>query len=93
MPQMGREFTLVLLGSGLLTAGYFGTPPDAAVAKSEEEAAKRVGATATSGRRYGGSHIFFVSTGGPAYTSRSVGTSVRSGWGSTGGSFGARAMS
>ncbi|CAN5593242.1 hypothetical protein BH11PLA2_BH11PLA2_14650 [soil metagenome] len=45
MSRMGREFSLVLLGSGILTAGYFLAPTneDALMAKADGQAAERVG--------------------------------------------------
>jgi hypothetical protein len=44
---MSREFTLTLLGSGILSAGYFVAPdPNEALAqKADEQAARRVGGT------------------------------------------------
>lgn len=45
MTRMSREFSLVLLGSGILTAGYFTAPsPEEEMAKKQEEqGAERVG--------------------------------------------------
>ncbi len=44
MTRMSREFSLVLLGAGILSAGYFlaPSPPDLQ-AKADEQAAERVG--------------------------------------------------
>ena len=43
MTRMTRDFSLVLLGAGILTAGYFlATSPDME-AKADEQAAERVG--------------------------------------------------
>jgi hypothetical protein len=44
MTRMGREFSLVLLGSGILTAGYFLAPSndEALAAKADQQAAERV---------------------------------------------------
>ena len=45
MSRMSSEFSLVLLGSGILTAGYFTAPsPEEAMEKKvDEQASKRVG--------------------------------------------------
>ena len=45
MTRMSREFSLVLLGAGILTAGYFAAPsPDEELQKkADEQAARRVG--------------------------------------------------
>ena len=47
MTRMSKEFSLVLLGAGLLTAGYFMVPPaeEEMEAKAEEQAAHRTGHT------------------------------------------------
>jgi hypothetical protein len=54
MSRMGREFSLVLLGAGVLTAGYFLAPsPDADLEqKADQQAAARVGGGSTTGRHY-----------------------------------------
>ncbi len=45
MTRMSKEFTLVLLGSGILTAGYFTVPAaeEEMEKKAEEQAAHRTG--------------------------------------------------
>ena len=45
MTRMSKEFSLVLLGAGVLTAGYFMVPPaeEEMEAKAEEQAANRTG--------------------------------------------------
>ena len=45
MTRMSREFSLVLLGAGILGAGYFAAPSPAAELeqKAEEQAATRTG--------------------------------------------------
>jgi hypothetical protein len=45
MTRMSKEFTLVLLGSGILTAGYFTVPSaeEGMEEKAEEQAAHRTG--------------------------------------------------
>ena len=56
--RMSREFSLVLLGAGILGAGYFAAPsPDEELEKkAEEQAAQRVHAQGSSGHRMHG-HI------------------------------------
>lgn len=53
MSRMSREFTLVLLGAGILSAGYFAAPsPDEELEKkAEEQAADRVHGQDESGTR------------------------------------------
>lgn len=45
MTRMSKEFTLVLLGAGVLTAGYFAIPSaeEEMEAKAEDQAAERTG--------------------------------------------------
>lgn len=45
MTRMSKEFSLVLLGAGVLTAGYFTIPPadEELEQKAEEQAAQRTG--------------------------------------------------
>lgn len=54
MTRMSREFSLVLVGAGLLTAGYFMWPEKDFEKRAEEQARNRVG-----GRSHGG-HILFI---------------------------------
>lgn len=56
MSRMGREFRLVLLGSGILTAGYFlaPDPAEAIAAKADEQAADRVHGNSTHRSHYHG---------------------------------------
>jgi hypothetical protein len=54
MTRMSRELSLVLLGAGLLTAGYFLWPEQDFEKRSEEQARNRVG-----GHRTGG-HVLFI---------------------------------
>ncbi len=67
MTRMSREFSLVLLGAGILTAGYFAapSPEDELERKADEQAARRVGHTTTTHRRSGGPLVLFVH--GPGY--------------------------
>lgn len=55
MTRMSREFSLVLLGAGLLTAGYFMWPEKDFEKRAEEQAQNRVGG----GRRTHG-HVMFI---------------------------------
>ena len=70
MTRMTREFSLVLLGAGLLTAGYFALPDQDFEKRTEEQARKRVGGTTSRGGM-----LLFVHTGGGTYTR---GSGVRS---------------
>lgn len=87
MTRMSREFSLVLLGAGLLTAGYYAWPEQDLGAKADEQAAQRTGGT----RRSGGGFIFIGHFGGASYSTTGGGvrhsamSSVSSrGFGSTG---------
>ena len=55
MTRMSREFSLVLLGAGILSAGYFAAPsPDEELEKkADEQAAARVGHSHGSHRTHG----------------------------------------
>jgi hypothetical protein len=57
---MSREFTLVLLGAGLLTAGYFAWPEQDFEKRADEQAQKRVGGN---GARAGHSHVGLIYIG------------------------------
>lgn len=59
MTRMSREFSLVLLGAGILTAGYFMWPEQDFEKRGEAAAAKRVG-----GNRTSGGHVFIWIHGG-----------------------------
>jgi len=67
MSRMGKEFGLVLLGSGILSAGYFTapSPEEEMEKKSEEQAAQRTGHNNSSHYRSGG---FFLFVHSPAYS-------------------------
>jgi hypothetical protein len=58
MTRMTREFSLVLLGAGVLTAGYFLWPEQDFEKRAEEQARQRVGG------RSGGPMLLFLHTGG-----------------------------
>ena len=64
MSRMSREFSLVLLGSGILTAGYFTapSPEDAMEKKQDEQANGRVGGqqNGSHGYRPGGMMFLFI---------------------------------
>jgi hypothetical protein len=49
MTRMSREFSLVLLGAGVLTAGYFMWPEKDFEKRAEEQARNRVGGGRTHG--------------------------------------------
>lgn len=65
MSRMSREFSLVLLGSGILTAGYFTAPsPEEAMEnKQNEQGNDRVGGPrqGSPGYRPGGMFVFIHS--------------------------------
>ncbi|MCI0702477.1 MAG: hypothetical protein L0241_15445 [Planctomycetia bacterium] len=87
MTRMTREFSLVLLGAGLMTAGYFMWPEEDFEKRAEEQAKQRVG-----GRTHTGAFLLFVHTGGGSYASGSkspaMGSVSRGGFGSIGGRVG-----
>lgn len=84
MTHMSREFSLVLLGAGLLTAGYFAWPEQEFEKRAEEQANQRVGS-----RSHG--HILFIGHFGGGSSSftggrpASVGSVAKGGLGSIGG--------
>lgn len=47
MTRMSREFSLVLLGAGVLTAGYFLWPDEVLAKRAEQQGKQRVGGTGT----------------------------------------------
>jgi hypothetical protein len=66
MTRMGREFSLVLLGAGILTAGYFiaPTPEEELKKKAEEQDQRRVGGNGNTTYRSGGHFILFLHSPG-----------------------------
>jgi hypothetical protein len=72
---MSREFTLVLLGAGVLTAGYFMSDGPDFDKRAEEQAAKQVGGQRRSG---GGTMLVFI------HSSGSTGPASRTGGGRMG---------
>jgi hypothetical protein len=63
MTRMTREFSLVLLGAGLLTTGYFWWPEQDFEKRAEEQAQKRVGGGAN-GRSHGIGILYIGHFGG-----------------------------
>ena len=85
MARMTREFSLVLLGAGILTAGYFFWPEDDLEAKANQQATQQV---AGHGSVYRGGHLIYLHTGGLGVRSSPASPSVsRGGFGSVGRSF------
>ena len=63
MTRMSREFSLVLLGSGLLTAGYFIWDNEEKIAADmDRQAQQRVGGNGAATRHHGGM-LLFISHG------------------------------
>jgi hypothetical protein len=60
MTRMTREFSLVLVGAGILSAGYFVWPEKDFEKRSEEQARARVGGG--NGRHTHGHMLFFIHT-------------------------------
>jgi hypothetical protein len=56
MARMSREFSLVLLGAGLLTAGYFLWPEDDIEAKANQQAQQQI--VGNNGPRSTYPHVF-----------------------------------
>jgi hypothetical protein len=84
---MSREFTLVLLGAGLLTAGYFAWPEQDFERHADEQAQQRVGGTR---HRSGGVGFIYIGHfgGGSSSTpgrSPAMASVNRGGFGSIGG--------
>jgi hypothetical protein len=90
MTRMTREFSLVLLGAGVLTTGYFLWPEKDFEKRAEEEARARVGGNGTSG----GHGFIFLGHAGRSYASAggrppAMAPIATRGFGSTGARFGA----
>lgn len=67
MARMTREFSLVLVGSGILTAGYFAYPEEDLEAKQKEQAAQQLAGNNPNnrvGHRTFHPHILWIPTGG-----------------------------
>jgi hypothetical protein len=52
MARMSREFSLVLLGAGILTAGYFLWPEENLEAKADQQAQQQVAGNNHQGRTH-----------------------------------------
>lgn len=63
MSRMSREFSLVLVGAGILTAGYFAWPEQDFEKRAEEQANQRVGR-----RSGGGGMLIFIHGGGGSHS-------------------------
>ena len=78
MTRMTREFSLVLVGSGILTTGYFMYPEEDLEAKQKEQVAQQLGGNANNNnngqRQYRGGGFIWIHTGAWASSggSRSV---------------------
>ena len=90
MTRMSREFSLVLLGAGVLTAGYFMFREDNDLfAKEEEQSKQQVSGTHRTGGHmplifiYGGGY-----SGGRSTSPATAGGVARGGFGSMGASAG-----
>ena len=82
MTRMTKEFSLVLLGSGLLTAGYFLWPEEDFEKKAQAQTAQQAGGTRV---RHHGFIPIFITT--PRYASAPTtpsSTISRGGFGGTG---------
>jgi hypothetical protein len=94
MARMTREFSLVLVGSGILTAGYFLYPEDDIEAKQKEQVQQQVAGNNNDnqGRRrhYYGPGFIWIHTGawGPGGNSASAGRPPAMGGGVARGGFG-----
>lgn len=64
MARMSREFSLVLLGSGILTAGYFLYPEENLEAKQNEEVQKQVAGNHHHRTHYHHGGFLWIHTGG-----------------------------
>ena len=92
MTRMSREFSLVLLGAGLLTAGYYAWPEQDFDKRAEEQARKRVGGNGGT-RSHGGMFLFIGHFGGGSSSmsggrSPAMASVSKGGFGSIGGRVG-----
>jgi hypothetical protein len=88
MTRMSKEFSLVLLGAGILTAGSFFWPTDDIEKRADEAAHQQVagGSGTGSGTRYRYTPLFFIHTGsyGGASSSSARANVSRGGFGGMG---------
>jgi hypothetical protein len=90
MARMSREFKLVLLGAGILTAGSFLWPDPDLVEVAEKNAKDPDGGgTSSSGRRSRMGYIMFIHPRSSPSRTFTSGATVRSGFGSSGARFSA----
>src|ERR1700722_89642 len=87
MARMTREFSLVLLGAGLLTAGYFLWPEEDPIKIANEQDAVAGGNGGSRGRA-GIRHVVFLHGIGGRSATVSPTSSVRGGFGRGGSGFG-----
>lgn len=90
MTRMSKEFSLVLLGAGLLTAGYFLWPEEDHEHRANEELQRHVGGATTShhgGRMLGTMILLHSMRSSPMGRTGSSSPAIsRGGFGSTGNS-------
>ena len=88
MARMSNEFTLVLLGAGILTAGYFLWPEDDLAAKADQAAEQQIGGNNGQARTHHGGGVFIWIAGGGSPGSAGRGAAManisRGGFGSFG---------
>ena len=90
MARMSREFQLVLLGAGILTAGSFLWPDPDPVDVAEKNARDPDGGgSSTSGRRHGMGYVMFIHSRSAPSRTFATGSTVRSGFGGSGARFSA----
>jgi hypothetical protein len=75
MTRMSKEFTLVLLGSGVLTAGYFTVPAaeEEMEKKAEEQAAHRTGHSSSTYHSHYRTGGLFLWVHSPGYAGHATG--------------------
>jgi hypothetical protein len=81
MTRMSREFSLVLLGAGILTAGYFLWPEEDLGARADQQAAQQVGGTGRHGHM---GHLVFLHSRHSGGTTPARANITRSGFGGLG---------
>ncbi len=87
MARMTREFSLVLLGAGLLTSGYFLFPEEDPIKIANEKDAAAAGGGGSHGRS-GYHHVVFLHGAGTRSATIAPTATVRGGFGRAGGGFG-----
>ena len=86
MARMSKEFTLVLVGAGILTAGYFLWPEDDLNAKAEKAAEEQVAGNNNGHARthHGGMMFLWLGGGGGGSRPAAMANVSRGGFGSFG---------